>query len=168
MRCPYCGHTEDRVVDSRPSKEGDAIRRRRECLQCNRRFTTYEHVEESFPQVVKQDGSYQDYDRQKIRHGLRLACIKRPISMEQIDGVIDRVEEKMLELAAREVSSDWIGSTITSELRHLDPVAYIRFASVYRGFRDIEEFLRELKALGIESADDEMTAGHRDSNEGNE
>ncbi len=148
MRCPYCGHMEDKVVDSRHSKGGDAIRRRRECLSCGQRFTTYEHIEEAFPQVIKQDGSREDYDRQKIARGIRLACSKRPISMEQIDAVIAQVEEKMLELSVREISSDWVGSTITSQLRHLDPVAYIRFASVYRGFSDIEEFLKELNDMG--------------------
>lgn len=148
MRCPYCGHMEDKVVDSRHSKGGDAIRRRRECLSCGQRFTTYEHIEEAFPQVIKQDGSREDYDRQKIARGIRLACSKRPISMEQIDAVIAQVEEKILELSVREISSDWVGSTITSQLRHLDPVAYIRFASVYRGFSDIEEFLKELNDMG--------------------
>lgn len=139
---------EDKVVDSRHSKGGDAIRRRRECLSCGQRFTTYEHIEEAFPQVIKQDGSREDYDRQKIARGIRLACSKRPISMEQIDAVIAQVEEKILELSVREISSDWVGSTITSQLRHLDPVAYIRFASVYRGFSDIEEFLKELNDMG--------------------
>lgn len=156
MRCPFCGHLEDRVVDSRHSKTGDAIRRRRECLGCERRFTTYEHIEEAFPQIVKQDGSLEDYDRQKIHRGIRLACSKRPITIGQIDAVVDRVEEKLLELSAREVSSDWIGSAITGELRHFDPVAYIRFASVYRGFSDIEEFLKELKELGASELDDDL------------
>ncbi|MFU8806562.1 MAG: transcriptional regulator NrdR [Bradymonadaceae bacterium] len=156
MRCPFCAHLEDRVVDSRQSKTNDSIRRRRECLGCERRFTTYERVEEAFPQIVKQDASLEDYDRQKIHKGIRLACSKRPISINQIDAVVDRVEEKLLELGAREVSSDWIGSAITGELRHFDPVAYIRFASVYRGFSDIEEFLKELKELGVEDLDGDV------------
>ncbi len=149
---------EDKVVDSRHSKGGEAIRRRRECLHCDRRFTTYEHIEEAFPQIVKQAGSLEDYDRQKIRRGIRLACSKRPISLEQIDQVVDRIEEQMLELGLREVSSDWVGSAITTQLRHLDPVAYIRFASVYRGFSDIEEFLQELKAMGRSDAHPEADA----------
>ncbi len=153
MRCPYCGHMEDKVVDSRHSKTGDAIRRRRECLGCNQRFTTYEHIEEAFPQVIKQDGSREDYDRQKIARGIRLACSKRPISLEQIDAVISKFEENMLELSVREVSSDWVGSAITQQLRHLDPVAYIRFASVYRGFSDIEEFLKELNDMGSNNSE---------------
>ena len=151
MLCPFCGHLEDKVVDSRVSKEGEKIRRRRECQSCERRFTTYERVEEAFPQIVKSDGSRQDYDRQKLRGGIRTACIKRPISIEQIDQVVDNVEQQMLELSSREVSSDWLGSAVTSELRDLDPVAYIRFASVYRAFSDIQAFLRELRGLDEES-----------------
>ncbi|RDV39843.1 transcriptional repressor NrdR [Bradymonadaceae bacterium TMQ3] len=147
MRCPFCGHLEDRVVDSRQARGGSAIRRRRECLQCERRYTTYEQIEEAFPQVVKRDETREEYDRQKIERGIRLACSKRPISVAQIEDVVDRFEEHMLELGAREVTSDWIGSTITTELRDLDPVAYIRFASVYRAFNNIDEFLDELREL---------------------
>lgn len=147
MRCPFCGHLQDRVVDSRQARDGVAIRRRRECLQCERRFTTYEQVEEAFPQIIKSDGSRQDYDRFKAARGIRLACSKRPIATQSIDAVLDRVEYRLLEVGQSEISSDWIGSAITSELRDLDPVAYIRFASVYRGFSDIEEFLQELRDL---------------------
>lgn len=147
MRCPFCGHSENRVVDSRQARDGVAIRRRRECLDCERRFTTYERIEEIFPQIVKSDGSRENYERLKVAKGVRLACNKRPISTAAIEEVIDDVERRMLELGKREVTSDWIGSAITSELRNLDPVAYIRFASVYRGFSDIEEFLHELRDL---------------------
>jgi transcriptional repressor NrdR len=147
MRCPFCGHVEDRVVDSRTTQAGEVIRRRRECLDCERRYTTYERIEEVFPRIIKRDGSREDYDRAKISNGLRLSCSKRPISTAQLDAVVDRVEVRLLELGTREVSSDWIGSCITEELRGLDPVAYIRFASVYRGFSDIEEFINELRDL---------------------
>ncbi|MEC9440636.1 MAG: transcriptional regulator NrdR [Myxococcota bacterium] len=147
MRCPFCGHVEDRVVDSRTTQAGEVIRRRRECLDCERRYTTYERIEEVFPRIIKRDGSREDYDRTKISNGLRLSCSKRPISTAQLDAVVDRVEVRLLELGVREVESDWIGSCITEELRGLDPVAYIRFASVYRGFSDIEEFINELREL---------------------
>lgn len=159
MRCPFCGHLEDKVVDSRASREGDRIRRRRECQACERRYTTYERVEEAFPQIVKSDGSREDYDREKLRAGIRIACTKRPISIEQIDAVVDAVERKMVDAQSREISSDWIGSTVTAELRDLDPVAYIRFASVYRAFRDIHAFLEELRELDENSADEDSADG---------
>ena len=159
MRCPFCGHLENRVVDSRQARDGIAIRRRRECRDCERRFTTYERVEEIFPLIVKSDGSRQDYDRLKLAQGLRLACSKRPISTADIDRVIGDVEQRMIELGEKEVTSDWLGSAITSELRTLDPVAYIRFASVYRGFSDIEEFLQELRELDRTRRDDENYRG---------
>ncbi len=154
MRCPFCGHLEDKVVDSRASREGDKIRRRRECQACERRYTTYERVEEAFPQIVKSDGSREDYDREKLRSGIRIACTKRPISIEQIDAVVDAVERKMVDEQTREISSDWIGSAVTGELRDLDPVAYIRFASVYRAFSDIQAFLEELRGLDEDSGGD--------------
>ena len=147
MRCPFCAHGEDKVVDSRATAGGETIRRRRECLGCQRRYTTYERIEEVFPRIIKRDGSRQEYDRQKAVAGIKLACSKRPIAIEHIDAVVDRVEQRLMEVGAREVSSDWIGMAITRELRELDPVAYIRFASVYRAFSDIEEFLNELKGL---------------------
>lgn len=159
MRCPFCGHLEDRVVDSRQARDGGAIRRRRECRQCQRRFTTYERVEEIFPQIVKSDGSREDYDRLKLAQGVRLACNKRPIATGDIDRVIDDVEQRMIERGEKEVTSDWLGSTITSELRTLDPVAYIRFASVYRGFSDIEEFLQELRELDRSRSPDDGPHG---------
>jgi transcriptional repressor NrdR len=151
MRCPFCGHLEDKVVDSRASKEADKIRRRRECQGCERRYTTYERIEEVFPQIIKSDGSREEYDREKLRSGIRIACTKRPISIEQIDAVVDAVEAKMIDQGSREISSDWIGSTVTAELRDLDPVAYIRFASVYRAFSDIQAFLEELRDLDADS-----------------
>jgi transcriptional repressor NrdR len=163
MRCPFCGHLEDKVVDSRASKEGEAIRRRRECHACEQRFTTYERVEEAFPQIVKSDGSRQDYDRDKLRRGIRIACTKRPISIERIDAVVDAVERKIVAKTGREVSSDWIGSTVTSELRDLDPVAYIRFASVYRAFSDIQAFLEELRGLDEGSDAGRQSRGDGDS-----
>lgn len=147
MRCPFCGHPDDRVVDSRSSQGGEAIRRRRECLKCQRRFTTYEHIEEVFPRIIKRDGSREDYERAKALRGLNLASSKRPISTLQIDGILQRLEERMLELGEREISSDWIGSTLAEELREIDPVAYLRFASVYRGFADLQSFLAEARDL---------------------
>lgn len=147
MRCPFCGHQEDKVIDSRMTQAGEAIRRRRQCLHCERRFTTYERIEEVFPRIIKRDGSREDFDRLKITRGLQLACRKLPISVEQLDSVVSNVERQLLELGEREVSSDVVGSMITDQLRDLDPVAYIRFASVYRGFGDIQEFLNELEKL---------------------
>lgn len=157
MRCPFCGHLEDKVVDSRQSKDGLSIRRRRECLVCNRRFTSYERIEEVFPQVVKKDGTREDFDRIKVLQGVKVACNKLPISREQVDSVVDEVERRLLEQNAREVPSDFVGSVVTEELRNLDPVAYIRFASVYRAFGDIQEFLKELHELE-EGSDAEVDA----------
>lgn len=158
MRCPFCDHQQNRVVDSRKARDGSAIRRRRECSGCDRRFTTYERVEEIFPQIIKRDGSREDYDRVKALRGIRLACSKRPISTATVDDVVDRVERKMLDRGEREIESDWLGSAIAAELHKIDPVAYIRFASVYRGFSDIEQFIQELRKLDSETpapADDD-------------
>lgn len=152
MRCPFCDHTDSRVVDSRVSAGGEKIRRRRECSECERRYTTYERIEEFFPKIVKSDDSREEYDREKIRRGVELACTKRPISTDEIDTVVDSVEKKLVDLNTKEVSSDWIGSAVTKELRDLDPVAYIRFASVYRAFSEIQEFLAEVRELGGEEA----------------
>ncbi len=145
MRCPFCEHHDDRVVDSRTSSEGKQIRRRRECANCERRFTTYERVEEAFPRIIKSDGNREEYDRSKVREGLELACAKRPISVDMLDDVVETVESQLLDLGKREVASGWIGAAISEQLRDLDPVAYIRFASVHRGFSEIQEFLAELK-----------------------
>lgn len=162
MRCPFCGHLEDKVVDSRQSKDGASIRRRRECLECTRRFTSYEHIEEMYPQIVKRDGTREDYDRQKIVVGVRIACKKLPISRLQIDGVVDEVERRLLDQSAREISSEWIGAQVTECLRDLDPVAYIRFASVYRAFGDIQEFLRELRDLDSSAEEVKNAPGEAD------
>ena len=140
MQCPFCNHTEDKVVDSRESREGDSIRRRRECLKCHRRFTSYERLEEMPLMVVKKDGRRIEYDRTKLRGSLNLALRKRPVSTEQIDAAIERIEEKLLALGQREVASTRIGELVMRELKKLDKVAYVRFASVYRSFEDVDEF----------------------------
>lgn len=147
MRCPYCGHLEDRVVDSREAQEGQATRRRRECLGCGRRFTTYERLEDVLPQVVKKDGRREPFDRKKIVEGLQVACRKRPISAEQIEEIATGIERKVQEMGEREIKSAVVGEAVMERLRELDPVAYVRFASVYRAFRDVGEFMSELEGL---------------------
>ena len=147
MKCPYCGHLRDKVVDSRESKEGEAIRRRRECLECGNRFTSYERIDEIPYMVVKKDGTRERFDRQKLVQGLLKACEKRPVSMAAIEAVADRVEAVLQERAEKEMSTGDIGALVMDELRRLDKVAYVRFASVYRQFRDIGEFMNELKDL---------------------
>jgi transcriptional repressor NrdR len=147
MRCPFCRHRGNRVVDSRLSGDGGMIRRRRMCSACKRRFTTYERVEESTPMVVKKDGRREPFDRNKIIAGLKRACEKRPVSMETIEQIADRIESLVLERGEREVISTFIGSALMSELHETDQVAYVRFASVYRSFKDIDEFMRELEDL---------------------
>ncbi len=147
MKCPFCGHAENKVIDSRISKDGKAVRRRRECLGCTKRFTTYEYVEDVLPMVVKKDGRREQFDRQKILNGLKKACEKRPISMEAIDKLVENVEQACQEMQSEEISSTVIGEKIMSELKNFDGVAYVRFASVYRQFRDVGEFMSELKDL---------------------
>jgi transcriptional repressor NrdR len=147
MRCPFCRNRGNRVIDSRISADGAMIRRRRICAACKRRFTTYERVEEVAPMVVKKDDRREPFDRSKIVAGLKKACEKRPISMETIEEVADRVEAGVLERGEREVRSTIIGEAIMAELHGLDQVAYVRFASVYRSFKDINEFMRELEEL---------------------
>jgi transcriptional repressor NrdR len=147
MRCPYCGHPEDRVVDSREAQEGQATRRRRECAGCGRRFTTYERIEEILPSVVKKDGRREPFDRKKILEGLKRACQKRPVSAEQIEQIATAVERRVQEMGEKEVQSTVIGEAVMERLRALDPVAYVRFASVYRAFRDVGEFMSELEGL---------------------
>ncbi len=147
MRCPFCDHLEDRVVDSRLSKEGESIRRRRECLQCEGRYTTYERIEEVLPLVIKKDGRREPFDRQKILQGLKKACEKRPISIATLEEVADRIEKETQELGVKEVQSTKLGEQVMNALHHLDQVAYVRFASVYREFKDINEFMEELKDL---------------------
>ena len=147
MKCPFCGHSGNKVIDSRISKEGDAIRRRRECLACGRRFTTYEFVEEVLPVVVKKDGRREPFDRTKIRAGIKKACEKRPISTDAIDAVLEAVEKACQDYPGKEIPSYVIGERVMKELQNLDGVAYVRFASVYRQFRDVSDFLKELKDL---------------------
>jgi transcriptional repressor NrdR len=147
MRCPHCGHGEDRVVDSREAQEGHVTRRRRECLSCERRFTTYERIEEMHPSVVKKDGRREPFDRKKILEGLKRACQKRPVSGEELEAVVTSVERALQELGEREVPSHVIGEAVIERLRALDPVAFVRFASVYRAFEDVGEFMSELEGL---------------------
>src|SRR5208282_4570707 len=147
MRCPFCRHRGNRVVDSRTSGDGTEIRRRRMCSACKRRFTTYERVDEIAPMVVKKDDRREPYDRSKIISGLKKACEKRPVSMETIEQVADRVGAAVLERGEREVSSELIGAAVVNELHRIDQVAYVRFASVYHSFKDIDEFMRELEGL---------------------
>jgi transcriptional repressor NrdR len=147
MKCPFCGHPENKVIDSRISKDGKAVRRRRECLNCGKRFTTYEYVEDVLPMVVKKDGRREQFDRQKILNGVKKACEKRPISMESIDKLVENVEQACQEMQIEEISSTLIGEKIMNELKAFDGVAYVRFASVYRQFRDVGEFMSELKDL---------------------
>jgi len=147
MKCPYCAHLGDKVVDSRESKEGEVIRRRRECLGCGRRFTSYERIDEIPYMVVKKDGSRERFERQKLISGLLKACEKRPVSVSALERIADRVEGTLQEKAEKEMTTDEIGAFVMQELKGLDKVAYVRFASVYRHFRDIGEFMTELKGL---------------------
>lgn len=152
MKCPYCGSQDNKVIDSRLSKEGAVIRRRRECLGCSRRFTTYERVEEMLPQVEKKDGRRESYDRAKVVNGLLIACRKRPVSREQIEDLADKVERRLQDRGDREVKAAVIGELVMEFLAPLDAVAYVRFASVYRSFKDIGEFMSELKEIAGEPA----------------
>ena len=145
MKCPFCANGENRVIDSRISKDGGAIRRRRECLACGKRFTTYEFVEEVLPMVVKKDGRREPFDRTKIRSGVKRACEKRPISTDAIESLVERVEQTCQEYQGKEIPSSVVGEKVMEELQELDGVAYVRFASVYREFRDVTDFLQELK-----------------------
>ena len=147
MVCPFCGHREDRVIDSRESKEGDVIRRRRECLKCERRFTTYERSDEVPYVVVKRDGRREKFDRQKVLEGLLKACEKRPVGMAKLAELVDQVEAKLADTPDRELPTTEIGELIMDRLRSVDKIAYVRFASVYRDFQDVEAFLAELKDL---------------------
>lgn len=150
MNCPFCGHREDRVIDSRESKEGDSIRRRRQCVSCERRFTTYERCDEVPYMVVKKDGRREKFDRQKVLAGLLRACEKRPVSMGKLAELVDEVENFLSDSPEREVSTTAIGELLMDRLRALDKIAYVRFASVYRDFQDIEEFLSELKNVMLQ------------------
>jgi transcriptional repressor NrdR len=147
MRCPFCGASEDKVIETRVSRDGLEIRRRRECVACGRRFTTYERIEESMPLVVKADGRREPFDRAKIEHGIRAAVAKRPVSRDQIAALALEVEREVSELGVTEVASRGVGERVLARLRALDQVAYVRFASIYRDFRDLEGFAKELDAL---------------------
>ena len=147
MKCPFCGHLDDRVVDSRESREGDAIRRRRECARCERRFTSYERIDEIPYMVVKKDGTRERFEREKVIAGMLKACEKRPVSVAVLESVANRVETALHERPDKEMSAEAVGALVMEELRTLDKVAYVRFASVYRDFRDIGEFMSELKGL---------------------
>ncbi|HTH80566.1 MAG TPA: transcriptional regulator NrdR [Ramlibacter sp.] len=140
MKCPFCGNVDTQVVETRVAEDGDFIRRRRQCASCEKRFTTYERPDLTYPAIVKKDGRRIDYERDKLRASMNLALRKRPVSTEQIDAAVERIEEKLLNLGAREISSNRIGELVMRELRKLDKVAYVRFASVYRSFEDIDEF----------------------------
>jgi len=148
MKCPYCADANTQVVDTRENEDGDTVRRRRRCLACDKRFTTYERVELQLPLVVKKNGSRTEYDREKVLASMMLALRKRPVTTESVDASIDRIEEKLVTLGEREVPSDKIGELVMRELKKLDKIAYIRFSSVYRNFEDVEEFsdaIREVK-----------------------
>jgi len=147
MNCPFCGHREDKVIDSRESKEGEIIRRRRECLGCSRRVTTYERIDEIPYMVIKKDGRREKFDRQKVMNGLLRACEKRPIGMSKLADIIDVVESRLAETPDRELSTTEIGEMLMDRLVVLDKIAYVRFASVYRDFQDVEAFLKELKEM---------------------
>ena len=147
MKCPFCGHLSDKVVDSREGKEGEVIRRRRECQDCGRRFTSYERIDHIPYMVVKKDGSRERFERKKVTAGMLTACEKRPVAVAAVEGIADRVEAMLQERPEKEISTDEVGAFLMQELKQLDKVAYVRFASVYRHFRDIGEFMTELRDL---------------------
>ena len=147
MRCPYCSHAETQVAETRESDEGDVVRRRRRCQSCDKRFTTYERAEIALPSVIKTDGTRADFDRTKIRASMTLALRKRPVSVEQIDAAIDRIQEKLLGSGAREVPSTRLGELVMRELKRIDKVAYVRFASVYRSFEDVDAFRQLIRDI---------------------
>ncbi len=147
MKCPHCGSEEDRVVDSRAAQDGRAVRRRRQCLKCEERFTTYEYVENTSLTVLKTDNRREPFDRQKLLTGIKLACNKRPISSKKCEALVDEIEAKLSELSRNEVESAFIGKLVMEKLKSEDEIAYVRFASVYRRFQDKEEFLNEIKRL---------------------
>lgn len=147
MKCPFCGSVEDKVIDSRASKDGDVIRRRRECLKCEQRFTSYERVEDPLPMVIKKDGRRELYDNHKILTGLKKSCEKRPIPIETLETIAKGISQKAMGLGAKEIQSSWVGEEIMSALKEVDMVAYVRFASVYRQFKDINDLIDEVKTL---------------------
>jgi transcriptional repressor NrdR len=147
MRCPFCSHTETQVAETRESDEGDVVRRRRRCLSCDKRFTTYERPDIALPSVVKKDGRRADFDSSKLRASMQLALRKRPVSVEQIDAALNRIEEKLLASGAREIASTRLGELVMRELKRIDKVAYVRFASVYRSFEDVDEFRQLIREI---------------------
>ena len=147
MRCPYCSHDETQVAETRESDEGDVVRRRRRCLKCDKRFTTYERAEMALPAIVKKSGARVDFDPAKLRASMELALRKRPVSVEQIDAAINRIEEKLLASGAREIASTRLGELLMRELKRIDKVAYVRFASVYRSFEDVDEFRQLIREI---------------------
>ena len=147
MKCPFCAHIEDKVVDSRESKEGDVIRRRRECLSCSRRFTSYERIDQIPHLVVKKDGRRERFDREKVMVGLLRACEKRPVPVKALEGIVDKVEAMVQESPDREVPAEQIGEVLMDRLKELDKMAFVRFASVYRDFKDVDQFMATLKGL---------------------
>jgi transcriptional repressor NrdR len=147
MKCPFCSDFDNKVVDSRLSGDSDVIRRRRECLECGRRFTTYERVDDILPMVIKKDNRREPYDRSKVLSGIQTACQKRPVPVPVMEEIVDRIEKEIQEKGDKEIKSSTIGETVMSELHDLDEIAYVRFASVYRSFKDINEFMDELKDM---------------------
>ena len=147
MKCPYCEYTESKVIDTRPTEEGNSIRRRRECLKCEKRFTTYEQIETMPIVVIKRDKSRQCFEREKILNGLFRACVKRPISIEVLENIVSSIEARLANSLVREVTTDEIGQMVMQHLRDIDQVAYVRFASVYRDFKDVKTFMDELTSL---------------------
>ncbi|MFT3666155.1 transcriptional regulator NrdR [Piscinibacter sp.] len=147
MRCPFCGHVDTQVVETRESDEGDQIRRRRRCQKCDKRFTTYERADIALPSVVKKDGTREEFVLAKLRGSMSLALRKRPVSVEQIDAAVDRIQEKLLNSGAKEVSSTRLGELVMRELKRIDKVAYVRFASVYRSFEDVDEFRQLIRDI---------------------
>jgi transcriptional repressor NrdR len=150
VKCPFCDQIDDKVIDSRTAREGEVIRRRRECLSCKRRFTTYERIEESLPVVVKKDNRREPFDRMKIMTGLKKACEKRPVSSAALEASVDRIEKRIQDMGETEVAGRVVGEEVMKELHQLDPVAYVRFASVYREFKDIDQFMETIKSLAKE------------------
>ena len=147
MKCPSCSNLENKVIDSRLNKEGNSTRRRRECLSCNERFTTYERIEKTLPFLIKQDGRREEFNREKVLSGVKKACQKRPISIQEMESLVDRVEQYCQERGEKEMSAVVVGEKVVQELYQLDDVAYVRFASVYRSFKDVNEFMVELKDM---------------------
>src|SRR5437667_378162 len=147
MKCPFCGHTEDRVVDSRVGRDGEFIRRRRECLKCHRRYTTYEYIEDVLPDGVKRDGRREPFDRQKLRASILKSCEKRSVGVQAVDDVVGEIESQLHDRAEKEISSEELGKIVMEHLQKLDPVAYVRFASVYRKFKDVGQFVEEERLL---------------------